>query len=266
MPLQATGLYDFPGAGAGQLPFKKGDKLVVTTSKDPLWLSAQLAHLPSIIGIVPANYVKVEAHAQSAPPLPPPPSPPQAQPREALAMYNFSNGPAGHLPFLKGDVLQVQAGAADDDWLKATLGNRSGIIPKNYIKFTKVQPLSHENCLQQSLFSDPPVAASAPSPPSASPPSNENDETDLFKEQMKQVLRAYYLKVDLGKAGDERNLEAIARAHTDKPDALWAALEAKYGVKVNFNEFVEALAPASSSSGEYLEDSHAPAGEQHDTS
>jgi hypothetical protein len=159
MQANATGLFDFPGAGLGQLPFKRGDQLLINTAEivGEGWLSAKLAHLPSIGGIVPANYVKVEAQQRASPPAPPPAPQVQMNTREAVGLYDFASGPPGHLPFSKGDVLQVYLEDPAGDWLKAMLGNNTGLIPANYIKFTAAQ--------QPSLFADPPAAsAAAPAP------------------------------------------------------------------------------------------------------
>ena len=127
----AVGLYDFPGEGEGQLPFRKNDKLAITGRVSADWLSAERLD-GSASGIVPNTYVKKIS----------------APKRQVRALYDFPAGAEGQLPFHKGDVLTVYT-EETGPWLKASLGGRKGIVPANYMESAAAPVIAPQHGQQQ---------------------------------------------------------------------------------------------------------------------
>lgn len=65
----------------------------------------------------------------SAPPRPPKPG----HVKVLRALYKYTAQFPDELSFEEGDVLYVTGTTADPNWLKANCGNKSGIIPSNYV-------------------------------------------------------------------------------------------------------------------------------------
>ena len=62
---QCEALFDFAGASQEDLPFKKGETLVIkNTSEDPNWWLAQNKH--GKVGMIPANYVELNGNQATA--------------------------------------------------------------------------------------------------------------------------------------------------------------------------------------------------------
>lgn len=62
---QCEALFDFAGASQEDLPFKKGETLVIkNTSEDPNWWLAQNKH--GKVGMIPANYVELNGNQAAA--------------------------------------------------------------------------------------------------------------------------------------------------------------------------------------------------------
>eukprot|EP00731_Ephydatia_muelleri_P004839 Em0002g1015a len=76
---ECIGKYNFPGSSPHDLPFKKGDILVIVApSKDPNWYKARRED--GLEGMIPYNYVQERATSHPPPPPPVNPSPTAASP------------------------------------------------------------------------------------------------------------------------------------------------------------------------------------------
>lgn len=79
---ECVGKYNFPGSATHDLPFKRGDTLIiVSSSRDPNWYKAR--RLDGLEGMIPYNYVQLKKpsdRAQAATSSKPSPSKPQSPP------------------------------------------------------------------------------------------------------------------------------------------------------------------------------------------
>lgn len=66
---------------------------------------------------------------------PPKPGPKPGQVRVVRALYNYTAQQPDELSFKGGDLLYVFDQVTDKNWWKARCGNRTGVIPSNYVEY-----------------------------------------------------------------------------------------------------------------------------------
>lgn len=67
-------------------------------------------------------------------PAPPKPIPKPGKVKVVRALYNYTAQLADELSFQEGDLLYVFDQVTDPNWWKARCGNRTGLIPSNYVE------------------------------------------------------------------------------------------------------------------------------------
>jgi len=67
--------------------------------------------------------------------LPPKVLPKPGQVKVVRALYNYTAQQPDELSFTAGEVLYVFDQITDKDWWKARCGNKTGVIPSNYVEF-----------------------------------------------------------------------------------------------------------------------------------
>ncbi|XP_074085243.1 SH3 domain-containing protein 19 isoform X2 [Macrotis lagotis] len=120
-------LHNFTAETNEDLPFKKGDRILIIEHLDSDWYRGRLNNTE---GIFPAVFVQpclgsiAEAKLLSAP----------GQKKEkAKALYDFHGENEDELSFKAGDII-TELESVDEDWMSGERAGKSGIFPKNYIQ------------------------------------------------------------------------------------------------------------------------------------
>ncbi|XP_007496306.2 SH3 domain-containing protein 19 isoform X3 [Monodelphis domestica] len=120
-------LHDFTAETNEDLPFKKGDRILIIEHLDSDWYRGRLNNTE---GIFPAAFVQpclgsiAEAKLISA----------SGQKKEkAKALYDFHGENEDELSFKAGDII-TELESVDEDWMSGERAGKSGIFPKNYIQ------------------------------------------------------------------------------------------------------------------------------------
>ncbi|KAM8938770.1 SH3 domain-containing protein 19 isoform 2-T2 [Pelodytes ibericus] len=116
-------LYDFAAENEDDLPFKKGDKILITDQLDAEWYKGRLNGRE---GILPAAFVQLSSGLK----------PPQTQggkTGKARALYDFCGENEDELTFKAGDIISSLE-SIDNEWMSGELYGRSGIFPKNFVQ------------------------------------------------------------------------------------------------------------------------------------
>ncbi|XP_072477337.1 SH3 domain-containing protein 19 isoform X3 [Notamacropus eugenii] len=120
-------LHDFTAETNEDLPFKKGDRILIIEHLDSDWYRGRLNGTE---GIFPAVFVQpclgsiAETRLLSA----------SGQKKEkAKALYDFHGENEDELSFKAGDVI-TELESVDEDWMSGERAGRFGIFPKNYVQ------------------------------------------------------------------------------------------------------------------------------------
>lgn len=121
-------LHSFTAETNEDLPFKRGDRILILERLDCDWYKGRLRDRE---GIFPAVFVRLcPAEAKSTSAL-------SLKGRKAKALYDFHGENEDELSFKVGDVI-TELESVDDDWMSGELMGKSGIFPKNYVQFLQV--------------------------------------------------------------------------------------------------------------------------------
>ncbi|XP_071977537.1 SH3 domain-containing protein 19 isoform X1 [Engystomops pustulosus] len=116
-------LYDFTAETEDDLPFRKGDKILIIERLDSEWYKGRLNGRE---GILPAAFVQLCSGATTW----------QTQggkPGKARALYDFSGENEDELSFKAGDII-TELESVDDEWISGELYGKTGIFPKNFVQ------------------------------------------------------------------------------------------------------------------------------------
>ncbi|XP_072262009.1 SH3 domain-containing protein 19 isoform X2 [Pyxicephalus adspersus] len=116
-------LYDFAAEADEDLPFKKGDKILIIERLDHEWYKGRLNGRE---GILPAVFVQNCSG----------PTARQTQGGKhgkARALYDFCGENEDELSFKAGDIISLLE-LVDNDWMSGELHGRTGIFPKNFVQ------------------------------------------------------------------------------------------------------------------------------------
>lgn len=120
----AKALYDFARTDEGDLPFAKGDIILLTDVLDENWYEGVLEGRK---GTIPANFIQITV------PFPTVEEVSQQEPY-AKALYDFDKSEEKYmLTFKKGDIIAVIK-KINDNWGEGTLKDQHGIFPLNYVE------------------------------------------------------------------------------------------------------------------------------------
>ncbi|KAM9329741.1 SH3 domain-containing protein 19 [Gastrophryne carolinensis] len=116
-------LFDFAAEADEDLPFKKGDKILIVERMDLEWYKGRLNGRE---GILPAAFVQIcsgptARHTQGG------------KLGKARALYDFCGENNDELSFKAGDVISLLE-SVDSDWLSGEFHGRTGIFPKNFVQ------------------------------------------------------------------------------------------------------------------------------------
>ncbi|XP_072112154.1 SH3 domain-containing protein 19 isoform X1 [Mobula birostris] len=122
-------LYDFKAEAADDLPFKRGDQILILEQIDSEWCKGKLN---GIEGIFPSAFVRISTGTTS---------PVKQQSSEnkrgmAKALYNFVGENEDELNFKVGDTI-ILLESIDADWLKGELQGKEGIFPRSFVQVLK---------------------------------------------------------------------------------------------------------------------------------
>ncbi|XP_072899004.1 SH3 domain-containing protein 19 isoform X3 [Hemitrygon akajei] len=122
-------LYDFKAEAADDLPFKRGDRILILEQIDSEWCKGKLN---GIEGIFPSAFVQICTGTTS---------PVKQQSSEdkrgmAKALYNFVGDNEDELNFKVGDTI-ILLESIDADWLKGELQGKEGIFPRSFVQVLK---------------------------------------------------------------------------------------------------------------------------------
>jgi hypothetical protein len=120
---KVEGLYDFPGELETQLPFAKGEILVIISKDSDQWWRARNAAGKE--GDIPFNFVGPTAVVVATT---------DALAIRCEALFDFATELDTQLPFTKGDILTVIAKDSDHWWRAKNASGREGDIPFNFVK------------------------------------------------------------------------------------------------------------------------------------
>ncbi|XP_056418790.1 SH3 domain-containing protein 19 isoform X1 [Hyla sarda] len=116
-------LYDFTAESEDDLPFRKGDKILIIERLDSEWYKGRMNGRE---GILPAAFVQL-CSGQTAW---------QTQggkSGKARALYDFSGENEDELSFKAGDIITAPE-LVDDEWMSGELYGKTGIFPKNFVQ------------------------------------------------------------------------------------------------------------------------------------
>ncbi|XP_063314574.1 SH3 domain-containing protein 19 isoform X2 [Pelobates fuscus] len=116
-------LYDFMAETEEDLPFKKGDKILITERIDSEWYKGRLNGKE---GMLPAAFVQLSSGLI-------PPQTQGGQTGKARALYDFCGENADELSFKAGDTISSLE-SIDNEWMSGELCGKSGIFPKNFVQ------------------------------------------------------------------------------------------------------------------------------------
>ncbi|XP_043829388.1 SH3 domain-containing protein 19 [Dromiciops gliroides] len=120
-------IHDFTAEANEDLPFKKGDRILIIEHLDSDWYRGRLNNAE---GIFPAAFVQpclgsiAEAKLISAS---------GRKKEKAKALYDFHGENEDELSFKAGDII-TELESVDEDWMSGERAGKSGIFPKNYIQ------------------------------------------------------------------------------------------------------------------------------------
>lgn len=116
----AVALFDFPGQTAEDLSFHKGALIQVTEHIDAEWRRGRLEGRE---GLYPAAFTQ-PCQAQ--------PIPGQQSAVKAVAKFDFAAESEDELTLKVGDII-TQVESVDEQWILGVVGEKRGVVPKNYI-------------------------------------------------------------------------------------------------------------------------------------
>ncbi|KAM8971128.1 SH3 domain-containing protein 19 isoform X2 [Sarcophilus harrisii] len=120
-------LHDFTAETNEDLPFKKGDRILIIEHLDSDWYRGRLNNTE---GIFPAVFVQPCLGSIAESKL----IPASGQKKEkAKALYDFHGENEDELSFKAGDII-TELESVDEDWMSGERAGKSGIFPKNYIQ------------------------------------------------------------------------------------------------------------------------------------
>ncbi|XP_030047510.1 SH3 domain-containing protein 19 isoform X2 [Microcaecilia unicolor] len=120
-------LYDFPAETEEDLPFRKGDLILITEHLDSGWCRGRLDERE---GILPLCFIQPCAgSAVGTKSL----ETQRWTKAKAKALYDFCGENEEELSFKAGDLI-TELESVDDDWMTGELRGRTGIFPKNFVK------------------------------------------------------------------------------------------------------------------------------------
>ncbi|XP_051866341.1 SH3 domain-containing protein 19 isoform X2 [Pristis pectinata] len=122
-------LYDFKAEAADDLPFKRGDRILILEQIDSEWCKGKLNGLE---GIFPSAFVRFCSGTTG-------PVKQQSSGNKrgmAKALYNFVGENEDELNFKVGDTI-ILLESIDADWLKGELHGKEGIFPRNFVQVLK---------------------------------------------------------------------------------------------------------------------------------
>ncbi|XP_078068608.1 SH3 domain-containing protein 19 isoform X1 [Mustelus asterias] len=119
-------LYDFKAESADDLPFNRGDRILITEQLDSEWCKGKLNGRE---GTFPTVFVQIcPGEASTAKPQP------SGNKRgKAKALYDFVGGNKDELDLKVGDVITIFE-SRDADWLKGELQGKEGMFPRNFVQ------------------------------------------------------------------------------------------------------------------------------------
>ncbi|XP_076788717.1 SH3 domain-containing protein 19 isoform X2 [Arvicanthis niloticus] len=121
-------LHSFTAETSEDLPFKRGDRILILERLDSDWYRGRLHDRE---GIFPAVFVQpCPAEVKAV-------APTVLKGRKVKALYDFLGENEDELSFKAGDVI-TELEPVDDDWMRGELMGRAGIFPKNYVQFLQV--------------------------------------------------------------------------------------------------------------------------------
>ncbi|CAK6445889.1 unnamed protein product [Pipistrellus nathusii] len=121
-------LHSFTAETSDDLPFKRGERILILQRLDSDWYKGRLRNRE---GIFPAVFVRpCPADMKSMSPL-------ALKGRKAKALYDFHGDNEDELSFKAGDTI-TELESVDDDWMSGELMGKSGIFPKNYVQVLQV--------------------------------------------------------------------------------------------------------------------------------
>ncbi|KAM6440773.1 SH3 domain-containing protein 19 isoform 1-T1 [Liasis olivaceus] len=117
-------LHDFTAETQEDLPFKKGDHILILEHLDSEWYRGRLNGKE---GIFPAVFVHVcSGGTQSS-------QPQGGKKPKAKALYDFHAENIDELSFKVGDII-TELESVDEEWMSGELQGKSGIFPKNFVQ------------------------------------------------------------------------------------------------------------------------------------
>ncbi|XP_074130275.1 SH3 domain-containing protein 19 isoform X3 [Sminthopsis crassicaudata] len=120
-------LHDFTAETNEDLPFKKGDRILIIEHLDSDWYRGRLNNTE---GIFPAVFVQPCLGSIAESKL----IPASGRKKEkAKALYDFHGENEDELSFKAGDII-TELESVDEDWMSGERAGKSGIFPKNYIQ------------------------------------------------------------------------------------------------------------------------------------
>lgn len=118
-------LYDLTAETNEDLPFRKGDRILITEQLDSEWYRGRLNNRE---GMVPKAFVQAISDVSM------PSKQPQGQKKSrAKALYDFNGENEDELTFKAGSMITVLK-YIDDDWMSGELQGRSGMFPRNFVQ------------------------------------------------------------------------------------------------------------------------------------
>ena len=142
--LKARALYSFVAETERELSFQAGNLLSVTGELDDNWLRGELA---GRTGIFPRSYVEFLADTNTAR-------------LKVRARYNFKAKHPSELTMLRGEKLLIER-TIDANWVEVRLGERTGLVPSNYLELSQEEMEETKSVITSSSSSH-----SSPSTPS----------------------------------------------------------------------------------------------------
>uniref|UniRef100_A0A8C5LLF1 SH3 domain containing 19 n=1 Tax=Leptobrachium leishanense TaxID=445787 RepID=A0A8C5LLF1_9ANUR len=116
-------LYDFAAESDEDLPFKKGDKILIIEHIDAEWYKGRLNGKE---GILPSAFVQLSSGVKQPPTQ-------EGKTGRARALFDFCGENVDELTFKAGDIIS-SVETIDNEWMSGELCGISGIFPKNFIQ------------------------------------------------------------------------------------------------------------------------------------
>ncbi|XP_041045991.1 SH3 domain-containing protein 19 isoform X2 [Carcharodon carcharias] len=119
-------LYDFKAEAADDLPFKRGDRILITEQLDSEWCKGKLNGREGTFPTVFVQMCSGEASAAKQ-------QPSENKRGKAKALYDFVGENKDELDLKVGDMITIFE-SIDADWLKGELQGKEGIFPRNFVQ------------------------------------------------------------------------------------------------------------------------------------